>query len=109
MGSNKRIHEKLLDSVANLKFLKDLSLQSCNLFGSLPSSIANLIQLESLYLSSNNFSGPIPFSFGNESSNFSFLYIYMIIHLRDFGVFLSTLELQLKLRSLENSPMFDRP
>ncbi|XXG72722.1 hypothetical protein AAC387_Pa07g1757 [Persea americana] len=60
-----KFEKKLLDSIGNLKFLKELSLSNCNLSGSLPSSITNLTQLELLDLSSNNFSGPIPLSYGD--------------------------------------------
>ncbi|XXG72713.1 hypothetical protein AAC387_Pa07g1749 [Persea americana] len=63
---NTTIQKRLLDSINNLKFLKELSAPNCNLSGSLPSSIANLIQLEYLDLSSNNFSNTLPSSYGVE-------------------------------------------
>ncbi|XXG72689.1 hypothetical protein AAC387_Pa07g1732 [Persea americana] len=73
---NTSFQKKLLDSIINLKFLKELSAQNCNLSGSLPSSIVDLTQLESLYLSSNNFSGTIPSSYGDQLKHLISLFLY---------------------------------
>ncbi|XXG72717.1 hypothetical protein AAC387_Pa07g1752 [Persea americana] len=73
---NTTFQKRLLDSINNLKFLKELSAPNCNLSGSLPSSIANLIQLEYMDLSSNNFSGTLPSSYGVEFKHLISLYLY---------------------------------
>ncbi|CDY29746.1 BnaA01g19200D [Brassica napus] len=53
------------DSIGNLKYLKDLRLSECNLFGKLPSSLGNLSDLTHLELDGNGFTGELPVSIGN--------------------------------------------
>ncbi|XP_023633961.1 receptor-like protein 12 isoform X2 [Capsella rubella] len=64
LGSN-NISGILPDSIGNLKYLRDLDLPYCSLFGKIPSSLGNLSHLTTLALSDNDFTGELPDSMGH--------------------------------------------
>ncbi|GLU15162.1 hypothetical protein SLE2022_316780 [Rubroshorea leprosula] len=63
--ANTNLLGELPQSIGNLKFLKELNLDSCQFYGSIPRSLANLTELTDLSLDANNFGGEIPASIFN--------------------------------------------
>ncbi|XP_031256035.1 receptor-like protein 7, partial [Pistacia vera] len=57
--------EGLLDSISNLKHLRQLRIYNCTFSGSIPGSLGNITQLAHLDLSGNSFRGQIPSSLSN--------------------------------------------
>ncbi|TXG55563.1 hypothetical protein EZV62_020819 [Acer yangbiense] len=81
LSSVNNISSSQLEVLTNLSSLKFLSLQNCNLEGTIPSSLGNLYNLIHLDLSDNNFGGQIPLEmldlsqleYLDLSSNFNYL------------------------------------